>query len=146
VIGCDDLFLAPFTTTLEPDEILVEVRLPAQRADVRFALNEISRRWGDFALAGVAAAVELGADGRFDSVRLAAFGVSPVPVRLRRTEGLLAGRHPDPDALDAASAEAKLEIDPWSDIHGSADYRRTIAGVLVHRTLAAVCAGGPAGG
>ena len=146
VIAFDDLFLAPFSTALEPDEILLEVRVPARRSDARFAFAEIARRRGDFALAGIAGAVVIDAEERFTSLRLAAFGVSPVPVRLRRTEDLLVGRHLEPDTLEAASDEARVEIDPWDDLHGSAAYRRTIAGVLLRRALEAACNSGTAEG
>jgi carbon-monoxide dehydrogenase medium subunit len=145
VVGTDDLFLGPFTTALEPDEILVEVRLPAQEAEAHSAVVEIARRKGDFALAGIAAAVALDGDGRFGPSRLAAFGVSPVPVRLRQAEEVLNGQRPDDDVLEAAAEQARLAIDPWDDLHGSAEYRRSVTGVLLRRVLVELSQSAPDG-
>jgi CO/xanthine dehydrogenase FAD-binding subunit len=135
VVPVENLFIAPLMTSLEPDEILIEVRVPVQGVEVRSGIDEIARRKGDFALAGIAAAVVLDSHGRFSSARLTAFGVSPVPVRLRGAEELLLGREPEHDILQAVAEQARLEIDPWNDLQASADYRCAIAGVLVQRVL-----------
>src|SRR2546426_1172509 len=83
-----DLFQTYLTTSLEPDEILTEVRLPAMPADAAYAFEEFSRRHGDFAIVGIAAMVVVDG-GRCRDARLATAGAGPVPGRLRAAEEIL---------------------------------------------------------
>ena len=130
----DEFFLSYLTTALQPDELLVEVRLPAHdRAGTAFV--EVARRQGDFALVGVAAVVEL-QDGRIARARLAFTGVGATPVRIGELEQSVVGRPPDEATLTEAGAIASARLDPETDIHASAEYRREVAGVLTERALA----------
>ena len=72
--------------------------------------------------------------------RIALFGVHDTPLRAAAAEALLAGNAPDPDALDAAAAAARDAVEPMNDLHGSADYRRHLTGVLARRALDAAVA------
>ena len=134
VIKAADLFETYLTTTLTPDEILTEVRLPAMAAGAGYALEEFSRRHGDFAIIGIAAVVVR--DGqRCKTARLATAGAGPVPVRLRAAEEILERDGLGEAAIEAAARKATELVDPDSDIHGSADYRRHLTGVLTRRAL-----------
>jgi carbon-monoxide dehydrogenase medium subunit len=125
-IPADEFFLGFFTTALEPGELLCEVRFPAPRP--RAALEEFARRHGDYAI--VAAAVAL--DGE---PRVVIGGVDAVPVRATAAEAVLADGEPDAEAIEEAAQAAAGEVDPGSDVHGSADYRRKLTAVMVRRAL-----------
>jgi CO/xanthine dehydrogenase FAD-binding subunit len=134
VIRAADLFRTYLTTNLAADEILTEVRLPAMAAGTGYALEEFSRRHGDFAIIGIAAVVVR--DGqRCKTARLATAGAGPVPVRLRAAEEILERDGLGEAAIEAAARRATELVDPDSDIHGSADYRRHLTGVLTKRAL-----------
>ena len=134
VIKAAELFQTYLTTTLTPDEILTEVRLPAMPAGAGYALEEFSRRHGDFAIIGIVAIVVR--DGqRCKTARLATAGAGPVPVRLRAAEEILEREGLGDAAIEAAAQRATELVDPDSDIHASADYRRHLTGVLTKRAL-----------
>jgi len=122
------------TTTLEPDEILTEIRVPRAPPGSGAAMVEISRRHGDFALAGVAAQIVLDGDSVTD-IRLAACGVGPGPIRLTESEMILRERGLSDDALAAAGDAAAAAADPDGDVHATAAYRRKMAGVMTKRAV-----------
>src|SRR5438876_8891932 len=128
-------FSGYLTTTLEPDELLTEIRVPGVPGGTGSAFLEISRRSGDFAICGAAALVTLNASGRCDRVRVALCGVGNGPVRARRVEEALVGELPAGPSLEDAAQRVVQEIDfdPPSDIHGSAAYRRKLAIVMIRR-------------
>src|SRR5215510_13902737 len=129
-----DLFQTYLTTSLEADEILTEVRLPAMPTGSGYAFEEFARRHGDFALVGIAALVIM--EGRrVGRARLATAGASPVPVRLKAAEQILEREGLSDEAIAAAAARASELVEPDSDIHASADYRRHLTGVLTGRAL-----------
>lgn len=133
-IPAQDFFRGLLTAALEPDELLVEIDVPVAPKGSGAAFEEISRRRGDFALAGVAAQVVV-ADDRRVSARLAACGVGAGPVRLRGAEAIVARDGLTDKAIDAAAAAAAGEVSPSSDIHASADYRRKLASAMTRRAL-----------
>jgi len=122
------------TTTLEPDEILTEIRMPRAPPGSGAAMVEISRRHGDFALAGVAAQIVLDGDSVTD-IRLAACGVGPGPIRLTESEMILRECGLSDDALAAAGDAAAAAADPDGDVHATAAYRRKMAGVMTKRAV-----------
>lgn len=134
-IAAKDFFDGVLSTTLEPDELLVEIRVPKSPPGSGAAFVEISRRHGDFALAGVAALIDFDGD-RIANARLAACGVGAGPVRLSNAEAALRGQTPSDDVFIAAARAAAAEVDPDGDTHASADYRRRLAGVMTRRALA----------
>jgi carbon-monoxide dehydrogenase medium subunit len=136
-LAAADFFLGPLTTALDALEVLVESRWPALPPRTGWGIHEISRRPGDFALAGAAATVRLDGGGRAAAVRLVLFGVGPAPLRAREAEGALAGAPADDaGALARAADAAAAAIDePLADLHASADYRRHLAGVCAGRAL-----------
>jgi aerobic carbon-monoxide dehydrogenase medium subunit len=128
------LFETYLTTSLAPDELLVEVRLPAMPPGAGYAFEEFARRHGDFAIVGIAAMVARASDRRV-TARLASAGAGPVPVRLRAAEEILERDGLGDAALEAAAARAAELVAPDSDIHASADYRRHLTRVLTLRAL-----------
>ncbi|HEY8693960.1 MAG TPA: FAD binding domain-containing protein [Chloroflexota bacterium] len=135
-IAAADFFVDYLTTGLQPDEILVETRLPGPPAGMAWAFMEVSRRHGDFAMVGIVAGLALGAGGNaISDARLTYFGVGGTPVRCREVEGALRGQPPGEAAFAAAAAAIQPQLDPSDDVHASAAYRRSVAGVLTQRAL-----------
>ena len=113
-------FTGLFATALEHGEVLTEVEVPVAAAGSGHAFLEISRRHGDFALAGLAAAVSVDDDGACTAARIALLGVGEGPVLARAAADALVGQSPSPDLFRAAADAARAEIDPPGDIHASA--------------------------
>jgi CO/xanthine dehydrogenase FAD-binding subunit len=90
----------------------------------------VAQRSGDFALAAAAATVSTSGE-----VRLALMGVADTPLRIEAAEKALAGSFMDDEAIETAWAAVDAAIDPMSDLHASADYRRHLAKVLTRRVL-----------
>jgi carbon-monoxide dehydrogenase medium subunit len=134
VLGAGDLFETYLTTCLDADELLVEVRLPAMPEGAGYAFEEFARRHGDFAIVGIAAVVVLDGD-RCVRARLATAGAGAVPLRLRGAEEALERDGVGDDAVRAAARRAAELVEPDSDLHASADYRRHLTEVLTARAL-----------
>jgi len=133
-IPAQNLFHAALTTSLAPLEIITEVRFPAMPAQAASAVEEFARRKGDFAIAAVA--VTLLRDGeRCTKARLATAGVGPTSIRLRDAEAVLEQKGLGEDAIAEAADKAKAQVDPVSDLNGSAEYRRHLTGVLTSRAV-----------
>jgi aerobic carbon-monoxide dehydrogenase medium subunit len=121
-IGAEALFTGPFTTALQPDELLTEVVLP--REDSRpFGFAELSRRQGDFALAG---AIVL-----FRPARIVLFGLGGAPERALEAERALDEGAPPAEVADVATRD----LTPVADVHADGAYRRRVAAVLVRRAV-----------
>jgi len=128
------LFETYLTTSLAPDELLIEVRLPTPPTGAGYAFEEFARRHGDFAIVGIAALVVR--DGaRCTTARLASAGAGPVPLRLRAAEEILERDGMGDPAVEAAAARAAELVAPDSDIHASAEYRRHLTRVLTARAI-----------
>jgi len=121
-------------TTLQPDEMIAAIDLPLWRSGHGYGFREFARRHGDFALAGAAALLDVGADGVVRRAALALCGVAASPLRVDAAETRLTGQPLDAALIRSAAAAAWL-IEPISDIHASADYRRHLAQVLSVRAL-----------
>ena len=134
-VAASDLFEGFLTTSLDPDELLTAVRLPAWQAGTGWSFHEFSRRSGDFAIVGVAATVRLNGDGTVADARLAFSGVETKPVRATEAEASLAGATPSDDVWATAARDAAAPFEPASDIHGSSAYRKHLASVLAERAL-----------
>jgi carbon-monoxide dehydrogenase medium subunit len=136
VIDSADFFLSYFTTALEADELLTGVRFPAARPGTGVAFEEMARRHGDFAIVGVGVTLHAGGAAAIDEVRVVLTGVGATPIRSRAAESFLVGHPPGAELFAEAASAAARDIDPPSDLHGSAAYRRHVAGTLVRRALA----------
>jgi carbon-monoxide dehydrogenase medium subunit len=133
-IPAGEFFLTQLTTALAPTELLTEVWFPALPPGSGSAWIELARRHGDYALVGVGAVVTLAGD-RIGEARLALTGVGDRPVRAREAEARLSGETLTPEVLADAAELLRRAIDPGSDIHATAAYRRHVAGVLAGRAI-----------
>ncbi|MFH8554164.1 FAD binding domain-containing protein [Streptomyces celluloflavus] len=125
-IAAGDFFLGPYTTALDPDELLTEIVFP--RPAPYAALTEFAARRGDFAI--VSAAVDLDVQGAsVRGGRVALGGVAPVPVRVPEAEEVLAGG----GSFTACAAAAAAAAEPPDDANGSASYRKQLIATLVRR-------------
>jgi aerobic carbon-monoxide dehydrogenase medium subunit len=133
----EEFFLTYLTTSLGPDEMLTEVRLPPWQVGTGWSFMEISRRHGDYALVGVACVVQVDGEGRCSDGRLVFTGVGGVPFVSTVGQDALRGERPSETLFEhvqqVVSADEALE--PDSDIHASALYRKEVAGVMAKRAL-----------
>lgn len=132
-IPAAEFFTTYLSTVLEPDELLVEVRLPIPDDTTRWAVDEVSRRHGDFALCGLVATASAGTGWS-----LSFFGVGSTPVRARQAERALASLSGSDTAGDEVARLVMEELDPPDDVHATAGYRRHVAGELTRRCLARI--------
>jgi aerobic carbon-monoxide dehydrogenase medium subunit len=135
LIAAADFFTGALTTDLQPDEMLVEIELPAPKPRSGSCFMEIARRRGDFAIAGVAAMVTMAEQDRCVEVRLALCGVGETPVDTSAAADGLIGRAPSEQAIREAAASLQSMIEPGGNVHATADYQRHVAGVLAERAL-----------
>ena len=136
VVPAAQWFEGFLTTSRRPDELLVEVRFPTAGRGTGISFQEVARRHGDFAIVGLAASLTL-SDGAISDARLALAGMSDVPVRAAAAEDLLVGERPSTELFDEAARRATDDVDPPADLHGSSDYRKTVAAAIVRRGLRA---------
>jgi CO/xanthine dehydrogenase FAD-binding subunit len=130
-----EFFTGILETALGPDELLVEVAVPRPPSHSGHAFLEVSRRHGDYALAGVAVVVTLDSRSRCKTARIALCSVGDGPVLATDAAQALAGEVPTPAAIEASAAAAARQIDPPSDVHATGAYRRHLAAVLTRRAL-----------
>ncbi len=133
-IPADRFFTDVFTTALEPDEVLTEIRVPKQPPGTASAYVKYERQVGDYAVAGAAACLSL-SDGAIHDPRIALTNLGPTPVRALEAESILRGQAPTPDLLAIAGNAAAAETEPWSDQRGTAEYRRRIAAMVTRRAI-----------
>jgi carbon-monoxide dehydrogenase medium subunit len=136
VIPAAQWFEGYLTTSRRPDELLLQVRFPAASKGTGVSFQEVARRHGDFAIVGLAVSLVL-SGGVISDARLAFAGLSYVPARAAAAEELLTGERPSAELFDEAARHATGDIDPPADLHGSPDYRKTVAAALVRRGLRA---------
>ncbi|OGQ52558.1 MAG: molybdopterin dehydrogenase [Deltaproteobacteria bacterium RIFCSPLOWO2_02_FULL_57_26] len=134
-IAAKDFFLGYMTTAIEPSELLTEIRIPATRPRVGWAIEEVARRRGDFAMVGVVTLVELNGNDTCQNSRIVVFGAGEKPERVARAERLLCGKRTDEHALAEVAKAVTEDLDPVSDVHASAEYRKEVGGVLTRRAL-----------
>ncbi len=130
-IDADEFFQGFFTTALAPDELVTEVVFP--RAPARSALLEFARRHGDFAVVAAAVAYDVDDAGRIRDPRVALAGVGATVARI--DAAALVGQRPAPALFAEVADAAARAIDPPSDQHGDADYRRHLTRTLVARAF-----------
>lgn len=143
-IPAAEFFLDLYTTALLPGELVLACDFPLAARGARFHFDELARRHGDYAIAGLALA------SQFDQVvmrqaRIALLGIASTPVRARRTEALLEGRALDAGAIGEAASLLAEELDgalaPMADLTNSSATKRHLATVLLRRALATFMAG-----
>lgn len=135
-VDAEDFYIALFTTELTPQEIVTEIDLPPMAAKTGWSVQEVSRRQGDYAMAGATALVTLDESGSCKQVRITYLSVGDGPVVAHNAIRLLVGEKPTAEVIEeAANVAAQEDVDPISDIHASADYRRHLVKVLTKRVL-----------
>ena len=134
-IAVADFFPGLFTTALEPEEILTEIRIPLPAANSGGAYLKLERKVGDFATAGVAAQITLDDGGNCKQAGIGLTNVGMTPIKAIKTEAFLAGKTLDDATINQAAEIAASESEPMDDIRGSADYKRDLVRVLTARTL-----------
>ncbi|HFC12145.1 MAG TPA: xanthine dehydrogenase family protein subunit M, partial [Anaerolineae bacterium] len=134
-VEADDFFVALFETALQDDEILTEVKIPFLANNTGVAFQELARRQGDFAQAGVAVVVTLDAAGVCEKAMIVFLNVGDRPIIARGAMQQLVGQRLDDGLIEtAATFAAQNEIDPEGDIHATAAYKRHLAKILAQRT------------
>jgi carbon-monoxide dehydrogenase medium subunit len=135
-IAASEFFSGALVTTLQVDEMLVEVELPLAKPRSGACFLEVARRRGDFALMGVACTVQIDADGRCAGARIGLCNAGETPVLAEDAGASLLGRPIGPAEIDQAGDLVQRAIDPGGSIHASKEFQRHLAGVLTKRALA----------
>jgi carbon-monoxide dehydrogenase medium subunit len=145
MIPADEFIQGPYTTALEPADVLVAVALPAHEG-ASAVVVEHARRHGDFAVVSVAALGERAENGVWQNVRIGLGGVNDRPVLARRAADVVEGTRLEPATVREAGAAALDAADPGSDVRASAEYRKHLVPIYVERALEALRATRPGGG
>ena len=133
-ISASELFVSMFTTSLAADEVITEIRFPLLRSNPAYAIEEFSRRAGDFAIAAVAVCLQL-TGMRCTKARIATAGIEAKHVRLTSAERLLEGHDVTMEMIETVAGEASRGVDPQSDLHASSNFRRHLTRVLCKQAL-----------
>jgi aerobic carbon-monoxide dehydrogenase medium subunit len=135
-IDARDFFVGMFTTALEPNEVLMEIELSFLQARTGWAFMEVAPRAGDYALMGVAALLTLDEAGKCQQAKLVYLNAGDGPVEAKEACQSLEGEQIDDELIRSAAAQAsEKEINPFGNIHASADFQRHLAHTLTKKTL-----------
>ncbi len=134
-VAATDFFEGTWSTCLADDELLTAVRFPVWEGRCGFAFEEVARRSGDFALAGVAAAVEVDGDGTVRRAAIGLLGMGSTPHRATAAEAALVGSTPTDTDLDEIARLAVADLEPPDDVHATASYRKRVGAHLVGRSV-----------
>lgn len=135
VIPARDFFIDTFLTGIEPTEVLTEIRMRRRLKGGGGAYQKLERRVGDFATVGVAAAIDIGADGRIASAGVGVTGVSPSPFAAIRAEEALVGQLPSDELFRTAGDAAAAQARPAVDVRGPIEYKRAMVAEMTVRAL-----------
>ncbi|MET0285870.1 MAG: xanthine dehydrogenase family protein subunit M [Polyangiales bacterium] len=124
-VAADELYLGPYSTSLEQDELITAVHFADWESGTVPVFRELAPRPGDFALIGLTGALSV-SEGRITRASLAWFGMGPTPMKARQVEAALLGRPVNELELPALAELAVADTAPFSDHHASAEYRRTV--------------------
>jgi carbon-monoxide dehydrogenase medium subunit len=134
-ISVNDFFTGLFTTALEPNEILTEIRIPTPPARSGGAYIKLERKVGDFAIAAVAAQITLDEKGNCSSVAIALTNAGLTPIKARKAEQFLTGKKVDENNFNEAAKLAAQESEPRADFRGTEEYKKDLVRVLTARAL-----------
>jgi aerobic carbon-monoxide dehydrogenase medium subunit len=135
VIPVEDFFVSLFTTALQLEEIVTEIRVPLPPPHSGGAYFKLERKVGDFATAAVAAQVTLDGSGICKQVGIGLTNVGPTPVKARKAEVFARGKKPDEATIRQAAQLAADEARPSSDLRGPAEYKKGLVKELAFRAL-----------
>jgi carbon-monoxide dehydrogenase medium subunit len=130
-----EFFVDMLTTTLRPGEILSQVRVAPLAPQTGTAYEKLHQPASGFAIVGVAARLMLGKDGTIEDVAIGVTGLGPKAFRAAAAEKILRGKKPSEKLFGEAARYTAQGIEPLSDLHASADYRREMAAVYTRRAL-----------
>jgi carbon-monoxide dehydrogenase medium subunit len=134
-IPIDDFFVGLFQTALAPDEILIEIRVPAPPARSGGAYVKLERKVGDFATAATAVQLTLAPGGEVAEVGIGLTNAGPMPLRAKAAEDFLRGKAPSQEAIAEAARLAAEATSPSADRRGAIEYKRQMSRVLTARAL-----------
>ena len=135
VIPIEKFFLSLFTTALEPDEILTEIRVPIPPARSAGAYLKLERKVGDFATAAVAVQMTVDEQGACQKAGIGLTNVGATPVKAQKAEQFLLGKKLDDDAISQAAQLAADEAEPSADLRGPVEYKKGLVKELAKRAL-----------
>ena len=135
VIPIEDFFLTLFSTALQHDEILTEIRIPIPPARSGGAYLKLERKVGDFATAAVAVQFTLDDKGACQKVGIGLTNVGPTPVKARKAEDFLRDKKLDEANIAQAAQLASDEADPSADLRGPVEYKKGLVKELAKRAL-----------
>jgi aerobic carbon-monoxide dehydrogenase medium subunit len=135
VIPCKDMFVDVFTTSVQPDEVLTEIRIPNLPPNSASGYIKHSRREGDFAIVGTGVALTLGKNNLCQDIKIGLGSVASTPIRAKAAEQYLKGKPLDDKTIAEAAEHAPEGADPPSDMHGSREYRLDMIKVFTRRTI-----------
>lgn len=136
-VDAPDLIIGPFMTVIEPEEMLTEIVLNPLAPRTGSNYVQLSRQSGGYAQSAVASVVTLDEKGTCKDVRMVLMCVGEVPILSQKAIEILVGNAPSTEAYEAVAEAIQVEIDPATDLHATADYRRSITRALVVRSLTA---------
>jgi carbon-monoxide dehydrogenase medium subunit len=136
VIPIEEFFLSLFSTALQPDEILTEIRIPLALPHSGGAYFKLERKVGDFATAAVAAQVTLDSSGAVQKVGIGLTNVGPTPIKVQKAENFLRGKKLDEANIRQVAQLAADDAQPSSDLRGPAEYKKGLIKELAKRALA----------
>jgi aerobic carbon-monoxide dehydrogenase medium subunit len=140
-IAAEEFFVGTWETALGDDELLAAIQFPVWSGRCGFAVDEVARRHGDFALAGAVCGVELDdAGSTIRRVAIAMLGMGSTPLRARAAEAALAGLAPGDADLEGAAQLAIQDLDPPEDIHASSHFRLRLGARTVQNALSGALA------
>ena len=135
VIPVEDFFLSLFSTALQYDEILTEIRIPIPPPRSGGAYFKLERKVGDFATAAVAAQLTLDGNGACQKVGIGLTNVGPTPIKARKAEDFLRGKKLDGSTIAQAAQLAADESEPSADLRGPVEYKKSLVKELTKRAL-----------
>ncbi len=139
-IPVTQLFKGLFTTAIAHDEILTEIQIPIPSARSSGAYVKLERKVGDFATAGAAVQVTLGANGTVEQAGIGLTNAGPTPVKATEAERYLVGKNPDAAVIAETARLAAKATSPTADRRGTVEYKREMARVLTMRALTSALA------
>lgn len=134
VVKADGYFLGLYTTQLEPDEILTQIRLPIPAVHMGYSYQKLKRKTGDYATAAAAVLMHT-QGGKIDQIRIALTNAAATALRAREAEAALMGKAIDDSSLKQAAQLAMQICEPMPDLRGDAAYKTAMCGEMTRRAL-----------
>ncbi|WP_044895346.1 FAD binding domain-containing protein [Bacillus alveayuensis] len=134
-VNVEDFFVTYLTTDIMPNELLTEIHIPVSEGRTGYSFDEISRRHGDFALVASACQLSIDSQDRISKIRLVLGGVEAVPLLMTEVSELMEGERLSDSLLNKVADIVGEAVNPESDLHATADYRRHLAKKLAVRTV-----------